>query len=78
MHYEHYENTPIQMRILPPRNENFQMKNSVSLHISAQNQDSGYLLELPRRGASNEYPQSMLLAEIRQLMYTYVNPSFTV
>ena len=27
--------------------------------ISAQNIDSGYLLEPPRRGGSNEYPQSM-------------------
>ena len=27
--------------------------------ISAQNIDCGYSLELPRRGASNEYPQSM-------------------
>ena len=27
--------------------------------ICAQNIDCGYLLELPRRGGSNEYPQSM-------------------
>ena len=27
--------------------------------ISAQNLDCGYLLEPPRRGSSNEYPQSM-------------------
>ena len=32
--------------------------------ISAQNIDCGYLLEPPRRGGSNEYPQSMFLAEI--------------
>ena len=32
--------------------------------ISAQNIDSGYSLEPPRRGGSNEYPQSMYLAEI--------------
>ena len=44
------------------------MKNSGSFHISAQNQDCGYLLEPTRRGVSNEYPQSMLWAEIRQLM----------
>ena len=35
------------------------MKTSVSLHISAQNIDCGYSLEPPRRGGSNEYPQSM-------------------
>ena len=28
-------------------------------HISAQNIDCGYSLEPPRRGGSNEYPQSM-------------------
>ena len=32
--------------------------------ISAQSTDCGYLLELPRRGGSNEYPQSMFWAEI--------------
>ena len=32
--------------------------------ISAQNIDYGYPLEPPRRGGSNEYPQSMLWAEI--------------
>ena len=32
--------------------------------ISAQNIDSGYSLEPPRRGGSNEYPQSMFCAEI--------------
>ena len=30
--------------------------------ISAQNIDCGYLLELPRRGSSNKYPQSMFLS----------------
>ena len=32
--------------------------------ISAQNMDCGYSLEPPRRGSSNEYPQSMFWAEI--------------
>ena len=32
--------------------------------ISAQNIESGYSLEPPRRGGSNEYPQSMFWAEI--------------
>ena len=35
------------------------MKNSDIFHISAQNMDCGYWLEPPRRGGSNEYPQSM-------------------
>ena len=48
------------LKILPPKNENFQMKNSDIFHISAQNIDCGYSLEPPQRGGSNEYPQSML------------------
>ena len=40
----------------------FQIKNSDIFHISAQNIDCGYSLELPRRGGSNEYPQSMFLS----------------
>ena len=35
------------------------MKTFGSFHISAQNIDCGYSLEPPRRGGSNEYPQSM-------------------
>ena len=38
------------MKSLPPKNENFQMKNSYIFHISAQNIDCGYSLEPPRRG----------------------------
>ena len=42
------------------KNENFQIKKkSYIFHISAQNIDYGYSLEPPRRGGSNEYPQSM-------------------
>ena len=36
----------------------------INFLISAHNIDCGYSLELPRRGISNEYPQSMLSAEI--------------
>ena len=49
-------------RLLPPKNENFQMKYSGSFHISAQNTDCGYLLEPSRPSGSNEYPQSMFLS----------------
>ena len=44
------------------KNENFQIKNSNIFHISAQDIDCGYWLEPPRRGGSNEYPQSMVLS----------------
>ena len=47
------------LKILPPKNENFQIKNSDIFHVSAQNRDCEYSLELPHRGGSNEYPQSM-------------------
>ena len=36
------------------------------LHISAQNIDCGYSLEIPQRGGSYEYPQYMFWAEIRK------------
>ena len=66
------------LKILPPKNENFQIKNSDIFHISAQNIDRGYSLEPPRRGGSNEYPQSMFLSILRKIIYTPVNPSFTL
>ena len=37
------------LKILPPKNENFQIKNSDNYHISAQNIDCWYSLEPPRR-----------------------------
>ena len=76
----HYENTPIQIyaKFHLQKNEIFQIKNSDIFHISAQNIDCGYSLEPPRRGGSNEYPQSMFYAVIRKIMYTPVNPSFTI
>ena len=43
------------LKILPPNNEKFQIKNSDIFHISAQNIDCMYSLEPPRRGGSNEY-----------------------
>ena len=54
-------------------------KNSDIFHISAQNIDCGYTLEPPRRGGSNEYPQSMFLSRSKKNnVYTQVNPSFTI
>ena len=43
--------------------ESFQIKILIFFfYISAKNIDCGYLLEPPRRGGSNEYPQSMFLS----------------
>ena len=44
------------------KNIKFSDKKSDIFHISAQNIDCGYPLEPPRRGGSNEYPQSMFLS----------------
>ena len=48
--YQHYEHNAYSniLKILPPKNENFQIKNSDSFRISAQSIDCGYLLELPQ------------------------------
>ena len=56
----HYENTHIQIHweFYHQNNEKFEMKNSGSFHISAQNIDFGYVL-----GGSNEYPQSMFFEQ---------------
>ena len=62
------------LRILPPKNENFQIKYSDIFHISAQNIDCGYSLEPPRQGGSNKYPQSMFLSKNKE---NNVYPSFT-
>ena len=68
---------PIQiLKILPPKIENFQIKKSDIFHVSAQNIDCGYSLEPPRRGGSNEYPQSMFYVEIRKNNIYPLNPSF--
>ena len=66
------------LNISPPKTESFQIKNSDIFHIFSQNIDCGYSLEPPRRGGSNEYPQSMLFSKIIKIMYTPVNPSFTI
>ena len=75
----HYENTPIQIyrKFHLQKTEIFQVKKSI-FHISAQNIDCGSSSEPPRRGGSNEYPQSMFLSRNKKIMYTPVNPSFTI
>ena len=77
----HSENLPIQIywKFYHQKMKIFQIKNSDIFHNSVQNIDCGYSLEPPRRGGSNEYPQSMFLSRNKKkLMYTPVNPSFTI
>ena len=64
------------LKILPPKNETFQIKNSAIFHISAQNIDCGYSLEPPRRGGSNEYPQSMFLSRNKKNNVYPCKPQF--
>ena len=64
--------------ILPPKTENFQIKNFDIFYISAQNIDCGYSLEPPCWGGYNEYPQFTFWSRNKKAMHTPVNPSFTV
>ena len=74
----HYENTPIFKDIenFTTKHEHFQIKNSDIFHISAQNIDCGYSLESPRRGGSNEYPQSMFLSRNKKNNVYPCKPQF--
>ena len=50
---------------------NFQLKFFDIFLIFAQNIDCGYTLEPPRRGGSNEYPQSMFWSKNKKIpLYT--------
>ena len=57
-------------KISHPKTKNFPIKNTNIFHISAQIIDCGYSLEPPRRGGSNEYPQSIFLSKSKKIMYT--------
>ena len=46
------------------------------LYITAQNIDCGYSLEPPRRGGSNEYPQSMFLSRNKKINVYPLKPQF--
>ena len=74
----HYENMPIQIywKILPPKNENFQIKFFYIFHISVQNIDCGYSLEPPHRGGSNEYQESMFLSRNKKINVYPCKPQF--
>ena len=64
------------LKILQPKKGKNSEKKSHIFHVSAQNIDCGYSLEPPRRGGSNEYPQSMFfLANKKNNVYPY-KPQF--
>ena len=58
------------------KTENFRIKYSDIFHISAQNIDCGNSLEPPRRGGSNEYPQSMFLSKNKKNNVYPCKPQF--
>ena len=64
------------LEIFTAKNWNFLDKNSDIFHISAQNIDCGYSLESPRRGGSNEYPQSMILSRNKKNNVYPCKPQF--
>ena len=68
----HYENLPMQYTEIfeVAKNKNFHQKNFDIFLIFAQNIDCGYTLEPPRRGGSNEYPQSMFWSKNKKNRYT--------
>ena len=80
MEFNHYENLPMQYTEIfkVVKNEIFHQKNLDIFLIFAQNIDCGYTLEPPRRGGSNEYPQSMFWSKNKKNRYTPANPSFTL
>ena len=58
------------------KNKKNQVKNSDIYYISAQNIDCRYSLEPPRRGGSNEYPQSMFLSRNKKNNVYPCKPQF--
>ena len=65
------------LKILPQKKtESFQIKISDIFHIPAQNIDCEYSLEPPRRGGSNEYPQSMFLSRNKKNNVYPCKPQF--
>ena len=56
------------------KNENFSVEKNDIFFIFAQNIDCGYTLQPLHRVGSNEYPQSMILAEISRIVISLQTP----
>ena len=76
----HYQNLPMQYTkiFFSSKIENFHQKKFDIFLIFAQNIDCGYKLEPPRRGGSNEYPQSMFWSKNKKNRYTPAYPSIAI
>ena len=76
---KHYKNTPIQnIENLTTKKWKLSDKNFDIFHISAQNIDYWYSLELPQWGSSTDHPQSTFLSRMSKDNVYPVNPSFTI
>ena len=64
------------LKILQLKKKKKSDKNSDIFHISAQNIDFGYPLELLRWGSSNEYPQSKFLSRNKKNNVYPCKPQF--
>ena len=62
------------LKILPPKNWKFSDKKLWYFSYFCSKQRLWYSLEPPRRGGSNEYPQSIFWAEIRNLCIPIKTP----
>ena len=60
------------------KTENFHVNIFDIFIIFSQNIDCGYKLEPPRRGGSNEYPQSMCCSKNKKNRYIPAYPSFSI
>ena len=80
LHKYALQNMPIQIyrKFHLQKLKRFRYKNADSFRISVQNIDCGYALEPSRRDGSNEYHNLCFWSVIRKIMYTPVNPSFTI
>ena len=58
------------------KNENFTEKKIDLLNIFAENINCRYMLEMPHRGGSNEYPQCMFWTKNKKLGIPLQNPVF--
>ena len=73
----HYENLPIQIFWkFTTKQCKFSDKTYDIFHNFAQNLDCEYSLEPPRRGISNEYPQSMFLSRNKKNRVYLCKPQF--
>ena len=75
IHYEKQAYSNI-LKILPPKKWKFLDKNSDIFHIFAKNIDCRYMLEPPRWGGSNQYPQSMFLSRNKKNNVYPCKPQF--